>query len=474
MGNRPRLGAVVLLVAAAACSGGDVPPAGPPPPGGGTTPDLCAGFVPVDDRSPCTAETCDPATGATVHTYVVGCGESDHPPPSAIARQTVTLEGAGYASYGDPGDTFRVVCQDPCPVAEPVILALHAGMSHAKRVLVGLAGIDVLPSLAPVDAHITADDVCGPFSVAAAGFAKLGADQRGTLCLFTYEWSDPPPPYVPEPLVGDTAVMLERQGLFVHEYAHLLFFGRHYLSWEGVARALSYHVTGLAVDPCDPTMQEYAASVPYRLCTEVGFGFQHLAPSLQALDAIYEAGAGDADPAHSPITSGKPETTVYQWRQVLDGLLGNPTLKAFLDADEVSYNLLGDSVILTPDGGRFELYRGAVVLELPAGALTAPVTVTTPPVARLGSLPPGWETFAFSTAEELQPTSTVFASPATLTLRYDTRDLPSGGDERSLGLYAGADVGSVVPVGSSAVDVAAKTVSGTVGGLGWFFAGPVR
>ncbi len=460
-----------MLVAAAGCSGGGEPAAsGPPPP----PPDHCAGVVPVDDNSPCTADTCNPANGKTVYTYLVGCGESNHPPPSAIAKQTVTLSGANYASYAEPGDTFRVVCQEPCPVAEPTILALHAGMSHGKRLLVGLAGIDVLPSLAPVDVHISADSMCGPFDVGIGGFSALGPDFRGTLCLFTYEWSHPPPPYLPDPLLPETAVTLERQMLFVHEYAHVLLFGRHYVSWEGVVRALSFHVSGFIVDPCDPLMKSYRASVPYELCTQDGFGFQHLAPSLLALDALYQGGGGDADPAHSPIPGGKPETSVYQWRQILDGLLGWSTLKAFMDADEVPYNLLGDTVTITTDGGRFALYRGAVVLDVPAGAVASQITVTTPPVARLGSLPLGWETFAFSNVEELQPVTTVFARPATLTLRYDPRFVPAGGDEQTLRLHAGADPASVSVVAGSTVDVGAKTVSGTISGLGYFFAAPAQ
>jgi len=460
--------ASLALLLAAGCPSSQDSTGTPPPPG----PNLCAGVVPVDDQSPCTRDTCVPSTGQTAHTYIPGCGESNSPPPSTLSKELVTLQGATFASYGGAADGFRVVCHEPCPIAEPVLLALHAGMSHGKRVLVQLAGIDVLPPLAPVDVHVTADPVCGPFSTAIGGYSTLGPDFRGRLCLFTWEWSHPPPPYLPRPLRVDTAVTLEEQMLFVHEYAHLLFFGRHYISHESVPRALSYHVSGFIVDPCDSRLVTYLAHLPYQLCTQLGFGFQHLAPSLRALDALYQAGKGEGAAGHSPISGGLPETTVYQWRQILDGLLGKDTLPAFLAADEYLYNLLGDTVTLTPAGGRFELYRGAVVLELPAGAVGAPVVVTTPPVFTLYAIPPGWENFAFSIAEQLEPAATVFARPGTLTLRYDPRYLPSGGAEDTLRLYAGASPMSLAVVGGSTVDVVAKTVSGPIDRLGTFFAAP--
>jgi hypothetical protein len=394
---------------------------------------------------------------------------SGEAPVPSIPAETITLGGAAFDAYQAPGATFRIVCQKPCPVPAPDIFALHAGMTRAKEALVALAGLDVLPAAAPVDVHITADQACAQFTTL-AGYSTVGPDSRGYLCLFTWEWSHPPKPYVAEPIDDK----LEHQMLFVHEYSHVLFFGRHEVSWESVVRAISYRVTGFIVDPCDSRLTAYAARLVRELCMQDGFSYADLALSLQALDAIYQAGGGEADPVANMMATPKPPTSVYQWRRLLDQRLGKPTLKVFMDADEVSYNRLGDSVTIMPGGGRFELYRGALVLDVPAGAVPAPLEVTARSVSRLGSagLVAGWEEFAFTTVEDLEPRTATFAQPVTLSVVYDARRLPAGRDPQTLRLLAGSDPMSMAVVSGSTTDVAAATVRGSIGGLGYFFIGP--
>jgi len=389
-------------------------------------------------------------------------GETAHP---VIPVETVQLSGAQFDAYRLAGDTFRIVCQQPCPVPPPSIFALHVGMTRAKDAVLALTGIDALPELAPVDVHITADAVC-PKSTIFAGYSTIGPNAHGLLCLFTWESSQGG--HVP-PFIDDE---ITHQTLFAHEYSHVIFFGRHEVSWESVVRAISYRVTGFIPDPCDLRLTDYSARLIRELCVQDGFSYSDLAPSLQALEAVYQAGLGEADPGSVSFAGTHPPTSVYQWRKILDRRLGKLTLAAFMDADELPWNALGDSVTLTPAGGRFALYRGALTLDLPAGAIDAPIDVTARCPRHLGSLSPGWEDFVFATVVDLEPRSATFSQPATLTLAYDRRVVPTSHDPATLRLMAGTDVREMHLVPGSTTDVAAATVQGAVQGLGYFFAEP--
>jgi hypothetical protein len=385
------------------------------------------------------------------------------PPPVVVPpvpKSQVMIEGKSYDAYQDPAETFRIVCQTPCAIDEATIFAKYAGMREAKHLLIDATGIDTLPQLLPIDVHLAADDACGPFNPNVAGDAgQYPTDKRGRLCLFAVENGMRPPPWVPDPLVPATAVQLDHQVLFVHEYTHTIFFGRHFVSWEDVARALSYSVTGIYTNLCDRELDSIGAHLTYRLCKEDGLTPAQLKQSLIALDALYQEDKGElTDFGTSPEFPHVP-TSVAQWRILLDGITGKPTTQAFIDAG-VRYNALGDEVTLTPAGGTFTLYGGRVRFDLPADAVAAPVTVTARNGIRVDSTPHN-SALAFGTVEAFTPDNTVFAKPAMLTITFDPQDLNGTS-------AAGATIlGSTAR--DSSVDATKHTVTATIDGLGRFW-----
>lgn len=114
-------------------------------------------------------------------------------------------------------------------------------------------------------------------------------------------------------------------------------------------------------------------------------------------------------------------------------------------------------------GGAASLADGAVVLDIPAGALSKNVKFTAAPAS---SFPPS-DLVVPGSVFEVGPVDVQFSHLATLTLAYDPTDLPEGVREQELGLL------QVVgdhwePVPNPATDLSGHTVSGRVESLGRF------
>ena len=110
-----------------------------------------------------------------------------------------------------------------------------------------------------------------------------------------------------------------------------------------------------------------------------------------------------------------------------------------------------------PAGGTVSAGDGAVRLVIPAGALTAPVSFT---IRVAGSVPADPLAVAGS-AWDLLP-SVPFATPATLTLRYDPARVPAGVDEAELRIFGVGAGNAWAPVGQSTVDATANEASGPI------------
>jgi hypothetical protein len=111
-----------------------------------------------------------------------------------------------------------------------------------------------------------------------------------------------------------------------------------------------------------------------------------------------------------------------------------------------------------PAGGTVVAENGAARLTIPAGALATTISFTLRRAAA-GSLPADAR-FVPETAWDVLP-GTPFATPATLTIRYDPARVPAGIAESELRLY-GVGPGVWAPVGQSTVDVAADEASGPI------------
>lgn len=395
-------------------------------------------------------------------------------PPSEVPRvprEDVTLGGRPYAAYQRPGDTFRIVCEQPCPLEEAYIFARYAGFLAVKDELLSLTGVDVLPLMTPVDIHLSSDSVCGtPGTLAGAAFMNrtgLAPGPGSNVCLWDWEASQAPPPHVPRLLTVEAALARDSQVLLAHEYAHVVFFLRQELSHEWFVRAISYRVGGQAESLCD-SMNALHAPTAWNLCQQNGLDYPRLAESLRRIDALWASGQGVEE-----LFEGVPRTTsVYQYRRILDALAGSDTFEALASAGELRPNQCGDSARFMPPGGTVTLYGGRVQWSLPAGAVTEALQVE-PGSWRSGMVvPEGWSDFQSAHNYAFLPSGFMLQRPARLTIRYEPALIPAGGDEASLTLYwmPGDAPAQVVP--GAVVDTEANAVSASVSRLGRYIIAP--
>lgn len=115
-----------------------------------------------------------------------------------------------------------------------------------------------------------------------------------------------------------------------------------------------------------------------------------------------------------------------------------------------------------PEGGIVTGLGGDLRLQVPAGALAAPVSIT---VGRTGALPMD-PSLVRGSGYTLGPTGTTFSAPATLSLRYVTDQGPSGVAESAFRLHR-VETGVLGGLGGT-VDVGADIATADVSKLGTF------
>jgi hypothetical protein len=282
--------------------------------------------------------------------------EDQTPPPIDQASQTmvdnasgtaaiipipvtaVQIEGVSYQAYQIPGDPFRFVCQEPCPLDPQYMYAEYAGFRLARSKLIQLTGIDTLAELQPVDMHLVLQDsICGELPVGHA-YMYSGTGKA-------YTCTDGPGYY---PTIEEKirmAALPEEQYFALHEYMHTIFFGRisgksgefHDYKAEffhDYVVPLPSYAIGI-LDPAgfcsyrDPIPPgDYGGWLINELCRQNGFQLKYLTLSLIELDKLYQSGGGQVydEKYEHPVPS------VAQYRDILNRLLGSDTTQAFADA----------------------------------------------------------------------------------------------------------------------------------------------
>jgi hypothetical protein len=254
-----------------------------------------------------------------------------------IPVSSVQIEGMPYNAYQIPGDPFRFVCPEPCPLDTQYIYAAYAGFRAAHAKLIQLTGIDTLTELQPVDMHLDlTDSICRD---APYGHAYV---YSSTHQAFTCSEGPGYYPTVEEKI--RQAATLDGQYFPLHEYMHTFFFGR--LSGKAGDfedyKAPFFHdyvvpIPSYATGILDPagfcTYRElapgdYSGWLINELCRQNGFQLKDLALSLIELDKIYQSGGGQV----SQEGYAHPAASVAQYRDILNRLLGSDTTQAFLNA----------------------------------------------------------------------------------------------------------------------------------------------
>jgi hypothetical protein len=254
-----------------------------------------------------------------------------------VPASSIQIEGVPYTAYQIPGDPFRFVCQEPCPLNLQYIFAEYTGFRLAHARLIDLTGIDTLAELQPVDMHLVFEDsICG---AAPYGHAYI---YSGTHKAFTCTDGPGYYPTIEEKIRN--AVQPDGQYFPLHEYMHTIFFGRI----SGKAgnfedyKVEYFHdfvvpIPSYAIGILDPAgfcsyrdlpPGDYGGFLINELCRKNGFQLKDLALSLIELDNLYRSGGGQVNQTGYE----HPLPTVAQYRDILNRLLGSDTTPAFADA----------------------------------------------------------------------------------------------------------------------------------------------
>jgi hypothetical protein len=254
-----------------------------------------------------------------------------------IPVSSIQMEGVPYKAYQIPGDPFRFVCQEPCPLDLQYIYAEYTGFRLAHASLIQLTGIDTLAELQPVDMHLVLNDsVCGDFPY---GHAYLYPDTHKA-----FTCTDGPGYYPTVEEKIKMAAQPDEQYFPLHEYMHTMFFGRISTrtgDFQDDTTTFFHDFVNLipsyAIGILDPAgFCTYRGMAPgghggwliNELCRQNGFKLADLAPSLVELDKVYQSGGGQ----ERQEGYQHPEPSVAQYRDILNRLLGSDTTPAFAAA----------------------------------------------------------------------------------------------------------------------------------------------
>ncbi|MBV9494095.1 MAG: hypothetical protein JOZ54_07600 [Acidobacteria bacterium] len=369
-----------------------------------------------------------------------------------------TTPTAQYRAYQSSGDTFRIVCPEPCPVDANTIYAFYSGFKQAKSQLIQLMGVDSLPALQPFDIHVANDTWCGNYASGLTGDAGQYPAYSGRTGSFGCFWYANRTNFF-EPFEAQYVSTVPYQLLTVHEYTHTLFYGRHFFSYEDFAKVASFYVSGIGgappiTDACAMSLDRVnQGKLPWALCQLNGFTYAKLPAAMQGLASASLAG-------QNVVFSNT--TSVYGFRKVLNNVLGSDTSDAFLAA-KIDPNEVADDGTLTPGGGRVSLMSGWMSLKLPAGAVAGNVNFH----VEEAYSSPAFPTLDFNTIYSFTPGPIALLQPVQLTVKYDPSRIRSDIFENTLTLYQFSG-GTWLPVSGSRLDVTNQTVTATVTSLGTF------
>jgi hypothetical protein len=343
-----------------------------------------------------------------------------------------TLRGTAYTTYREPGqDGWRFSCQTPCPIPLATLQSAANGFIAAKAQLFDLAGIDPVPSLAPVDIFFESNSIC-PLYPGVSGYASTyqpygsgsSLPLRAYACLFLWnrQQAGDIDYFTPE-----QAGLISSQTLIVHEYAHSLFFLRHRYSYEDFVRYWSYAISGAVPLPegaCSESLVTYMAPMIPALCRQYGAGAADFRYAMERLDDLYQSNLG----YHGRATS------VAQLRESFDLRFGADTRALFIGLGYRPQEV-GTTYAPMPTGTTPPLY--AYNLTMPDdtfslfgfGSLPTPVKLEQPsclPAAPFVDFSLAFDLVQPAHRENAPLADPVFAGALTMTYAIGDRTPPAG------------------------------------------------
>ncbi len=276
------------------------------------------------------------------------------PPITTIPKSTIELNGESFDAYQIPGDRLRVLCKQSCPLEERLIDAVYAGYKVTIQQDVRTAGIDILDKWGAIDIHLNRDANCRRLELELGlTFQYSGADRLG-ICLYLTDpdmQTDPQAPFTPESAVRNGGL-----GVFAHEYAHAILWGR-FASTHDFVFPIEYKTmdpanAGNYGNLCNPVYQNIAP-LTFRLCQTNGFTFDQLIQSLLDIDRLYQDGKGNL----SGGTVG-----YHQYLAILNSILGSDVTQVFSDVGYMKIlNYEGGAAYSLPYASEPCTFRAAIV-----------------------------------------------------------------------------------------------------------------
>jgi hypothetical protein len=291
------------------------------------------------------------------------------PPIVPIPKSSFQIGGESFDAYQVPGDRFRVLCKQPCGLNERLMDALYVSYKVTAQADVRTAGFDVLDKMSVLDIHLDRDNECTRFENE-LGLTTSYKDNPDSIviCLYLTDpqiqaaiQADPTNSFTPEGAIRNGGL-----GVFAHEYAHALFFGRFASSHDYV-----FPIEYVTLRPdnfvyysnlCESLYQN-SAPLSYQLCQKNGFSFNEMIQSLLDINRLYDGGFGD-------LQGGM--VSYNQYRVILENILGGDIMPAFNDAGYQKILIEeGNTPYTLPYAGESCTYRAQLVSDgtVPPGTM---------------------------------------------------------------------------------------------------------
>ena len=189
---------------------------------------------------------------------------------------------------------------------------------------------------------------------------------------------------------------------------------------------------------------------------------------VQLTATVRDAGGNTLPDRTVTWTSANPaKATVDAAGLVTAVAVGSTTVQAASDTKTATVTFsVAEGGLVGPAGGTLTGFAGSVALDVPAGAVAAPVAVR---LSRPTSLPLDASAAAGSEVL-LAPGGVTFSAPATLTLTYVPATAPQGVAENALGIR-GLQGAAWTPLATQVADPTALSVSAEIGSTGTYGVG---
>jgi hypothetical protein len=191
--------------------------------------------------------------------------------------------------------------------------------------------------------------------------------------------------------------------------------------------------------------------------------------AVQLTATLRDAGGHELTGRTVTWTSTDPSKATVDAAGLVTGVAtGSAGIQAAAESKTATLTFtVAEGGLVGPAGGTATGFGGAVALEVPAGALAAPVAIR---FSRPASVPLD-ATAAAGSEVLLTPSGVTFGSPATLTLSYDPLAAPRGVAESAFGVRTLQGGAAWTPVGAQVANAAAHSVSAELDGTGTFGVG---